>query len=423
MLRFKKNLSVLRKPSLFRTMAIMAFFLMLVQVNRVGGGVLASELSDGYNLSPTMIGLVIGSMFFAAAVVQVPVGLMLDSFGARRTLVGLSVIAVSGMILIGFASGAAELIIGRILVGIGHGASITGVYLLAVVWTSPERVSTVAAITIAVGGALGGILGTAPLAISFEILGFSDTFVLLAIASLFSSFLIWKLIDEKNSFTDKPNASEGLAGSLVGFFEVLKDRNLWPIFAMALCFSFPFATIGGLWASPFLQDLHKLTSVEAGGIILAMAFGVNLGTFLYGPLDRIFNSRKWIVLSGVMTMIISLLILAAMPAASLILVTILLTLFSVASPIFVTLAGHARGYVHETRSGRVLATVNFLGVGFIFVVQFLTGSLYEVLLNLDFSTEIIYRIIFLVVAVLLTFGLIFYSFSRDVRPTTIKTKS
>ena len=69
-----------------------------------------------------MVGLVIGSMFFAAAVVQVPVGLMLDSFGARRTLVGLSVIAVSGMILIGFASGAAELIIGRILVGIGHGA-------------------------------------------------------------------------------------------------------------------------------------------------------------------------------------------------------------------------------------------------------------------------------------------------------------
>ena len=413
MLRLKKNLSVLRKPSLLRTMAIMAFFLMLVQVNRVGGGVLASELSDGYNLSPTMIGLVIGSMFFAAAVDQEPVGLMLDSFGARRTLVGLSVIAVSGMILIGFASGAAELIIGRILVGIGHGASITGVYLLAVVWTSPERVSTVAAITIAVGGALGGILGTAPLAISFETLGFSDTFVLLAIASLFSSFLIWKLIDEKNSFTDKPNASEGLAGSLVGFFEVLKDRNLWPIFAMALCFSFPFATVGGLWASPFLQDLHKLTSVEAGGIILAMAFGVNLGTFLYGPLDRIFNSRKWIVLSGVMTVIISLLIL----------VTILLTLFSVASPIFVTLAGHARGYVHETRSGRVLATVNFLGVGFIFVVQFLTGSLFEVFLNLGFSTKIIYRIIFLVVAVLLTFGLIFYSFSRDVRPTTIETKS
>ena len=87
MLRVKKNLSVLRKPSLFRTMAIMAFFLMLVQVNRVGGGVLESELSDTYSLSPTVIGLVIGSMFFSAALVQVPIGLMLDSFGARRTLV------------------------------------------------------------------------------------------------------------------------------------------------------------------------------------------------------------------------------------------------------------------------------------------------------------------------------------------------
>ena len=67
-------------------MAIMAFFLMLVQVNGLVGGVLASELSGAYSLSPTMIGLVIGSMFFAAALVQVPVGLMLDSFGARRTL-------------------------------------------------------------------------------------------------------------------------------------------------------------------------------------------------------------------------------------------------------------------------------------------------------------------------------------------------
>tara|TARA_B100000700_G_scaffold183146_1_gene202024 strand:+ start:104 stop:1375 length:1272 start_codon:yes stop_codon:yes gene_type:complete len=423
MLFVKRILSVLTKPSLFRTMAIMAFFLMLVQINRVGGGVLASEITDTYSLSPTVIGLVIGSMFFAAALVQVPVGLMLDAFGARRTLVGLSLIAVSGMILISFASGAAELIVGRILVGVGHGASITGVYLVAVVWTSPERVSTVAAITIAVGGALGGILGTAPLAISLETLGFSDTFILLAIASLFSSFLIWKLIDDKKSFTEKPNTGEGLAGSLVGFFEVIKDRNLWPIFAMALCFSFPFATIGGLWASPFLQDLYKLTSVEAGGVILVMAFGVNLGTFLYGPLERIFNSRKWIVLSGVMVMIVSLLILAAMPTASLILVTVLLSLFSLASPIFVTLAGHARGYVHETRSGRVLATVNFLGVGFIFVVQFLTGSLFEVLLNFGFSTEIIYRVIFLGVAIFLFFGFIFYSFSRDLRPTAIETNS
>ena len=423
MLFVKRILSVLTKPSLFRTMAIMAFFLMLVQINRVGGGVLASEITDTYSLSPTVIGLVIGSMFFAAALIQVPVGLMLDAFGARRTLVGLSLIAVSGMILISFASGAAELIVGRILVGVGHGASITGVYLVAVVWTSPERVSTVAAITIAVGGALGGILGTAPLAISLETLGFSDTFILLAVASLFSSFLIWKLIDDKKSFTEKPNTGEGLAGSLVGFFEVIKDRNLWPIFAMALCFSFPFATIGGLWASPFLQDLYKLTSVEAGGVILVMAFGVNLGTFLYGPLERIFNSRKWIVLSGVMVMIVSLLILAAMPTASLILVTVLLSLFSLASPIFVTLAGHARGYVHETRSGRVLATVNFLGVGFIFVVQFLTGSLFEVLLNFGFSTEIIYRVIFLGVAIFLFFGFIFYSFSRDLRPTAIETNS
>ena len=112
-----------------------------------------------------------------------------------------------------------------------------------------------------------------------------------------------------------------------------------------------------------------------------------------------------------------------MPMASLTLVTVLLSLFSIASPIFVTLAGHARGYVHETRSGRVLATVNFLGVGFIFVVQFITGSLFELLLTLGYSTEIIYRILFLVVAIFLFFGCIAYSFSRDVPPDAMDSKS
>ena len=115
--------------------------------------------------------------------------------------------------------------------------------------------------------------------------------------------------------------------------------------------------------------------------------------------------------------------LSAMPMASLILVTVLLSLFSIASPIFVTLAGHARGYVNESRSGRVLATVNFLGVGFIFVVQFITGSLFELLLNLGYSAAIIYRIIFLAVAIFLFFGCIVYSFSRDVPPDTMESKS
>lgn len=415
-----KLLKRLKQPGLVRTMVIMCFFLMLVQVNRVGGGILAPELAKSHFLSPITIGLIIGVMFLASAAVQVPVGLMLDRFGARRMIVSLSIVAILGMLLFGLSEGSVGLIIGRILIGIGHGASITGVYLIALAWSSPARVATVAAMTIAVGGALGGFLGTAPLAVSIESFGLAKTFVALAGISTISSVLIWWLVTDNPNNTAPSNINETVKSSLNGFSEVIRDRNLWPIFAMALCFSVPFATIGGLWAGPFLRDIHNLSPTVAGTIILVMALCVNIGTFFYGPLDRLFNTRKWVVVAGVMIMTLSLLTLSAFPQAPLALIVVILGVFSLASPIFVTLASHCRGYVHESRAGRVLTTVNFLGVGFIFVMQGLTGWLVEALATLNFSSVFIYRTVFIMVAVVLFICCVIYLFSRDIPPSSEK---
>tara|TARA_B100001123_G_C15321502_1_gene1028077 strand:- start:1119 stop:2309 length:1191 start_codon:yes stop_codon:yes gene_type:complete len=395
---------------------------MLVQVNRVGGGILAPALAKTHFLSPGTVGIVIGIMFFASAAVQLPVGLMLDRFGARRMLVGLSAIAILGMLLFGMAQGPAGLVIGRILIGIGHGASITGIYLLALAWASPERVATVAATTIGIGGALGGIVGTAPLALSIEAFGLNITFIILAALSAVVSVIIWWLVDDRPVPQAVSQNNESIVAIVYGFWEVLKDRNLRPIFAMALCFSVPFAAIGGLWAGPFLRDIHVLSPATAGSVILVMAFCVNIGTFIYGPLDRIFNTRKWVVVAGVMIMIISLLSLSVWPNGPLLLVASILGIFSLASPIFVTLASHCRSYVHESRAGRVLAIINFLGVGFIFVMQGITGWLFEVMMASGFSLLFGYRLIFLLVAAVLTLCCIAYLFSRDIVPNIDSTE-
>ena len=136
-------------------------------------------------------------MFLSSALVQIPFGIMLDRFGARRMIVGWSSVAIIGTVIFGLAETSSGLTVGRTLIGIGHGASITGVYLLALAWASPERVASVAATTIAVAGALGGMIGTAPLAAAIEYLGFTDTFLYLALGSLVSSILIWFFVNDK----------------------------------------------------------------------------------------------------------------------------------------------------------------------------------------------------------------------------------
>ena len=394
----------------------MGFFLTLVQVNRVGGSVVANALSSIHQLTPAEIGVVIGVMFLSSALVQIPFGIMLDRFGARRMIVGWSSVAIIGTVIFGLAETSSGLTVGRILIGIGHGASITGVYLLALAWAAPERVASVAATTIAVAGALGGMIGTAPLAASIQYVGFTDTFLYLAIVSLLSSILIWFFVDDRPSGARRENTKENSKTAILGLFEVIKDRNLWPIFAMALCFSVPFATIGGLWVGPFLRDIHGLSPTSAGSIIFLMVLCVNLGTYIYGPLDRIFNTRKWVVLTGVGLMIVNLLGLAIFPTTHIAFIVVMLCVFSISSPIFVTLAGHCRGYVPENHAGRALTFVNFLGVGFIFILQSLTGSLVEVFLVDDHSMLSGYRLVFGIVAMVLFISGTLYLFSRDAKP-------
>lgn len=402
-------------------MLIMGLFLLSVQINRTGGAVLATALADTHGLTPTTIGLVTGAMFLASAAVQLPVGLMLDRFGPRKMVTGLSFLAIAGMLLFAVSTDAFGLTAARVLIGVGHGASITGIYLLVVAWAPPERVASVAATIIALAGGLGGLLSTAPLAIALERFGFAETFFALAGVSSLITVLIWGFVRDRPAAAATERPRETLAEALRGLLEVIFDRNLRPIFVMALCFSAPFTTVGGLWAGPYLRDVHGFEPSSAGVILLAMVFCLNAGTFAYGPMDRIFNSPKKVVLVGVAVMSIALVILAALPGPGLYVVVALLAIFSFAAPIFVTLAAHCRSFVPEYRAGRAIAVINLIGVGFIFLLQGATGWIIEVFAVDGAPTELGYRLVFGTVAMTLILAGAVYAFSQDAPPRASKS--
>ncbi len=85
-----------------------------------------------------------------------------------------------------------------------------------------------------------------------------------------------------------------------------------------------------------------------------MMLALYLGYMAYGPLDRIFNTRKWVVLGGVAGMLACLLPLAMVPKLPLMVVVLLLVIFALCSPFFITLAAHCRGFVPVHRVGRAI---------------------------------------------------------------------
>ena len=398
-------------------MTLMGVFLLFVQINRTGGAVIANALAEQRGLDPASIGAVMGAMFFGSAFVQIPYGLVFDRYGPRRTVTLTSLIAILGISIFALSASTPGLLAGRVLIGFGHGGAVTSIYLLAMAWVRPERVATVSSMVIGVAGGIGGLLATAPLAFTLEHAGFAATFGALALATIAITLAIHLFVDDRpDAGTTPERPRETLAESVRGLLDVVRSRELRPIFAMGICFSAPYMTVGGLWAGPYLREVHGLSQTEAGSVLFAMTLAFNIGTLSYGPLDRVFNSRKRVVLGGAIAMLAMLVPLAAAPSMPLWGATALLAGFSLVCPFFVTLAAHCRSFVPQHRAGRAITFMSMLGVGNIFVMQGLTGLLMKTAAEHGASATTGYRLAFGFVAVVLAVCALAYLKSRDVPP-------
>jgi len=404
-------------PGLHRVMLLMGLYLVVVQINRSGGAVMASELMSTRGYRPAEVGAIMGSMFLAAAVVQLPAGVLYDRHGPRVMLSAMNLIAVAGLILFALAASVPGLTLGRTLIGLGHGTVVAGIYLLAVAWVPADRVATVAATVIGMAGGVGALLSTTPLALTLGRLGFAPTFAAVAILTLvFSAAILFVVRDAPDTDEERQGrAAEGIGQSLRGLWELARDRNLWPIYIMGSCFTAPFLTVGGLWAGPYLRDVYALSNAQSSYVLFVMMLALYLGYIAYGPLDRIFNTRKWVVLGGVAGMLLCLLPLAVLPDLPLVVAVPLLVVFSFCSPFFVTLAAHCRGFVPVERVGRAIACINLMGLVNVFVLQAAAGVLVEGVTGGEGEAAAnSYRLVFAMVAVVLIMAGAIYTRVRDV---------
>lgn len=395
-----------------RLMLLMGLYLMVVQINRSGGSIIASALTRDPGYSPADVGAIMGSMFLASAAVQIPAGMLFDRFGPRVMLSSMNIVAVLGIAVFAVAGSVSGLIAGRVLIGIGHGAVIAGIYLLAVSWAAPERTASVAATVVALAGGSGALLATTPLSRALDNAGFGATFGVLALVTLAFSVGIYVVVRDAppGSRDDAPRVAETLRQSLRGMWEVASDRKLWRIYAMGTCFTAPFMTVGGLWAGPYLRDVHDLDAAHVGYVLFAMMLAFHVGYLAYGPLDRVLNSRKRVVLGGVAGMIVTLLALSAAREAPLALVVALLIAFSGCAPFYITLAAHCRDFVPIQRVGRALACINLGGLVGVFIMQAGSGVLMESVAEESGSG---YHLVFLTLAAVLTAAAVPYLGVRD----------
>jgi MFS family permease len=102
----------------------------LSQFFRSSNAVIAPGLMSDLDLSAEDIGVLSSAFFFVFAAMQIPLGVLLDRFGARLILSVLVLLAVAGSLCFAAAETLSGLIVGRLLIGVGCARGMVGTLVI-----------------------------------------------------------------------------------------------------------------------------------------------------------------------------------------------------------------------------------------------------------------------------------------------------
>ena len=297
--------------------AIAASLFFLSQFYRVSNAVIAPQLIQDLALDTKSIGLMSASFFYAFAITQIPISLLLDKLGPRIMMTALSVIGVFGAVIFSLADSLTIGVMGRALLGVGMACNLMGPYKLFSLWFSPRAFASLAGLLVAIGST-GNLVATTPLVLLVEQIGWRSGFQLIAFISLILTFLFFIIVRDRpqqSPSQPEPVATSMNTGQAVTNLRMLfKQKDYWIISLGTFGRYGVYAAFQALWAGPYLMEVMGLSALTTGNLILLLNLGMILGSPICGTLsDRVFKTRKWVIVAGSIGIVLTIIIMALMP--------------------------------------------------------------------------------------------------------------
>lgn len=342
----------------------------LGQFHRTSGSVLSSVFAGEFALRSNQIGVVIGIMFLAQGLGQIPSGILLDRYGARRALTGMGLVAAAGCAVVAASGHWGVLMLGRALIGLGFSAAVMGGFKLFAAWVAEDATTSITGRYLFFG-MLGGLLATTPLTLMLEEYGWRTVFICFATGTAGVALLFYIVVRDAPPGTEivPQRKPESLKDSLKGVISVFRTRKVWPLLLAAPMLYTPVQILAGLWALPYLADVHGLDPLQRSYCLVALIVFLSLGPLIYGMLDRRVRSRRHLIVIGSALMGVDFLLLALFGHLHWFLATALCAVACGLSTFFMLIMAHAQSLFPASYSGRVISTIGVLSLGGVFLTQ------------------------------------------------------
>jgi predicted MFS family arabinose efflux permease len=272
----------------------------LSQAFRTAPAIMAPALAQTFSLTPQQLGLFAAAFHFSFAGLQLFMGMAIDVYGPRRTIVAVFPLAIAGPLVMAAAPSYGVLIFGQVLTGIGCGPA----FLVCTVFIArsfpPGRFAAVNGAALGIGS-VGLLLTGTPLAWTIEAASWRAGFVALAVIAALAWAAIFIYVRDGTS-AHEPRDKLNIGAALRGYGELFRLPHTLGIFALALTTYSSFMALRGLWLGPMLIERHGFSLVQAGNVAVAISVVGMIGAPLFGRVDPGEESRRrWIIVCALTT--------------------------------------------------------------------------------------------------------------------------
>jgi MFS family permease len=255
-------------------------------MNRTSFGVAGLDAAERFDATPAVLSGFVVLQLLVYAALQVPVGLLLDRFGARALVAAGALTMAAGQVLLALSTSLPLAIAARVLVGTGDALTFISVLSVVGAWFPPRRVPVMTQLTGLVGQ-LGQVLSAVPLAALLQARGWTPAFLSAAGVGVAAGLAVLAVVRDRPPGAPAPPAPasprEVVRGLRSSWAEPGTRLGLWTHLGSQFCGT----VFGLLWGVPYLVAGQGMTPAQASGLLaLLVVVGI-----VAGPLFGEFAAR------------------------------------------------------------------------------------------------------------------------------------
>ncbi|WP_010300221.1 MFS transporter [Candidatus Odyssella thessalonicensis] len=240
---------------------------------RVAPNVMKEDWCEFFSLDASDFGQLVSLYSWSYAAVQIPLGVMLDRFGAGRIIVIASTICALSCFLFAFSSSIYVAGIGMFFMGLGSAAGFLGSIKLGTTWFPPSQLAKVVALTL-LFGTIGASFGGTPLSAAADHYGWQYAIKFLGVIGLIISLIIFMAVGRHG----EPHTYEPADSLLHGLIKVIRKPQAWLIATYGMLMYAPVTIMGTAWGVPFVKSVYNIQETVAATLTTALFIGAAVGS-------------------------------------------------------------------------------------------------------------------------------------------------